>query len=211
MNSMKSQMIRLPALALLVALHGSTASADTLVDRDWPCEQALVSEVSAAVVWDGPSVEGLSERWSSDPEVAALVRRLTARRTDGIEPDVLIESFAVAQPPATRDHRLSLLFAGVLQVLNADRHKLNTGILRYARDQQRRAEVLDGHLAEIVRLESKASEESRQRLPELRRRIDLEQRMFDDRERSIPFLCTRPRVVEQRIGELARAIAYHLE
>lgn len=208
---MKPHTIRRTGHALFILLCAATVHAEPADLRDWPCEQALVPEVSAAVVWDGPSIEGLAEQWPADVEVAELVRRLTARRTGSAESEALVESFAAALPAADRDRRLTLLFAGVLQTLNADRAKLNNGILRYARDQQRRAEVLDRHLAEFIRLEADTSEEGRLRLVEERRRLDLEQRMFDDRERSIPFLCTRPRVVEQRIGELARAIAYHLE
>ena len=211
MHTMKLHNLRHVRHAFLILIATSVTYADTEIDRDWPCEQALVSEVSAAVVWDGPSVEGLVEEWSNDPEVTALVRRLTARRASSEESEALIESFARAQAATDRDHRLTLLFAGVLQTLNADRQKLNSGILRYARDQQRRAEALDGRLVELVRLETDNSADARAHLAETRRQIDLEQRMFDDRERSIPFLCTRPRVVEQRIGELARAIAYHLE
>lgn len=203
--------IRRSIFALVITLYGSMSVAETVDDRHWPCEQALVAEVSAAVVWDGPSVEGLADRWKQDPEVAALVPRLTARRADAARAEALIEKFAAAQPSGERDQRLSLLFSGVLQVLNADRHRLHTGILRYSRDQQRRANALGDQLAEIARLESDASDDARQRLAELRRQIDFEQRVFDDRERTIPFLCTRPRVVEQRMGELARAIAYHLE
>ena len=85
------------------------------------------------------------------------------------------------------------------------------GILRYSRDQQRRAEALDAHLTEMVQLESDESDAALQRLAELSMRIELEQRVFDDREKSIPFLCTRPRVIEQRIGELARAISSQLD
>lgn len=192
------------------ALLGTVPAADG-DDPDWPCEQALVAEVSAAVVWDGPSIEAMSGRWQADAEVADLVRRLVARGADLAESDRLIEAFATAQPPAERDRRLTLLFAGVLQRLNADRRMLNDGILRYSRDQARRARVLDSHLAELVELESDPSPEAAKRLAELQEQLVLEQRIFDDREKTIPFLCTRPRAVEQRIGELARSIAAHLE
>ena len=38
----------------------------------------------------------------------------------------------------------------------------------------------------------------------------MEERIFDDRERSIRFLCLRPVAVEERLGVLARMIAGHL-
>ena len=208
---MKSHYLTASLLVALSIPTGPGPLAATADDPDWPCEQALVPEVTAAVVWDGPGVESLGDRWSGDQEVAALVHRLVARDVDDAAAEAAIESFAMAQPAAERDHRLSLLFAGVLQLLNADRRKLNQGILRYARDQQRRAELLGEHLAEIARIESDTSAAARERLAALHRQVELEQRVFDERELTIPYLCTRPRVVEERIGRLARTIAYHLE
>ena len=153
----------------------------------------------------------MSEQWQSDAEVSALVERLVARGADPAASEALIEAFAGAQPPGERDRRLTLLFAGVLQRLNADRSMLNDGILRYSRDQERRARVLDAHLAELVELESDPSPDAAKRLADLQEQLLMEQRIFDDREKTIPFLCTRPRAVEQRIGELARGIAAWLE
>jgi len=200
-----------PAFAVLATLLGMPAHAIDGDDPNWPCEQALVTEVSPAVVWDGPPLDGLEEYWGSDASISELVQRLTSRDADRAEDEPLIEAFAAAQPAAARDHRLTILFAGVLEVLNADRRKLNAGILRYSRDQQQRAEALDADLTDMVRLETEDADAARQRLAELTKRIELEQRIFDDREKSIPFLCTRPRVVEQRIGELARTISAQLQ
>jgi hypothetical protein len=180
-------------------------------DPDWPCEQILVPEVSAAVVWDGPAVDKLTENWRDLPELAALVQRLTDRNAFPQQSDAQIAGFAAAQPPAEKDQRLTLLFAGVLETLNEDRSHLISGIKRYSRDQERRAQALDRHLTEMVELERDSTEAATQRLSEMRRSIEIEQRAFDDREKSIMYLCTRPVVVEQRLGVLARTIAGYLD
>ena len=211
MKSINSPRYLTAAFTLGALLGMASVSAVASDNPDWPCEQALVPEISAAVVWDGPSIEGLAEQWQSDAEVSALVQRLVAPGVDPAASESQIEAFAVAQPTAERDRRLALLFAGVLQRLNADWSLLNDGILRYSRDQERRARVLDGHLGELVELETDPSPAAAKRLAELQQQLVLEQRIFDDREKTIPFLCTRPRVVEQRIGELARSIAAWLE
>lgn len=203
--NLPSRIVSLCALSLLLRV----ASAGDL--EDWPCEQALVSEVEAAVVWDGPDVTAMAGEWGQDREVAALAHRLTDRRLDHADDEAEIGRLAATLDSAQHDHRLSLLFAGVLQLLNADRQRLQAGILRYARDQQWRAESLGDDLAEIARLEGDSAPEAQQQLQALQHRVEMEQRMFDERERAIPFLCTRPRVVEQRIGELARAIAYQMQ
>ncbi|MCP5304483.1 MAG: hypothetical protein H6953_03465 [Chromatiaceae bacterium] len=205
--------IRQAVLAVLITVSGACPLAGGADDeRDWPCEQALVPEIDAAVVWDGPDISGLSGQWAKDPQIATAVRRLTARRYERETAEAVVEAFSATQPASEgRDRQLSQLFAGVLEVMNDDRRRLIDGILRYARDQQRRAEVLGTHLAEIAELESDPSDAARTRLHDLQQQVTLEQRMFDDREHALPFLCTRPREVEQRVGELARMIAMHLQ
>jgi hypothetical protein len=177
---------------------------------DWPCEQALVPEVSAAVVWAGPPPEGLERSWREVPEVAALVERVAAPGVDPAAAEAAIAAFARGLPEEALERRLTLLFAGVLETLNAERTRLLQGIRRYSRDQERRAGELGDLLTEMVRLEQAPAGDAGERLAELRRQIEWEQRVFDERERSIQYLCTRPVAVEQRLGALARAIAAHL-
>jgi hypothetical protein len=179
-------------------------------DANWPCEQVLVPEVSAAVVWDGPSVDDLGASWREVPEVAELVARISEPHADQASSERAIAGFAAGLKDEDREGMLTLLFAGVLETLNADRAMLIRGIHRYSRDQERRARALDDDLQEMIRLEQEPGEEATQRLADLRERITWEQRVFDDREKSIRFLCARPVAVEQRLGALARAIAQHL-
>jgi len=180
-------------------------------DPDWPCEQVLVPEVSAAVVWDGPAVDQLTQDWRDLPEVASLVQRLADRNAVPRQSDAQIAAFAAAQPLAEKDRMLTLLFAGVLEVLNQDRSHLISGVKRYSRDQERRAQALGQHLNEMVELERDPTEAAAERLREMRRTIEIEQRAFDDREKSIVYLCTRPVAVEQRLGVLARIVAGYLD
>ncbi len=180
-------------------------------DTDWPCEQALVPEVPAAAVWDGPALDGIGSAWRDDPAVAALVQRIAGPRVTESEAERAIESFASGLESGSRDRMLALAFAGVLDTLNRDRNTLISGIKRYSRDQQRRAEVLGKELDEMVRLEQDPSESAAGQLAALSQRLELEQRMFDEREKTIPYLCTRPIAVEQRIGFLARTLAVYLD
>jgi hypothetical protein len=189
----------------------STPAHAASVPEEWPCEQAYIPEVAAAVVWDGPSVDDLQQDWHELPAVARLVEQLADRRLEREQAETLIEDFAKTQAPAEKDRMLTLVFAGVLETLNLDRKTLLSGILRYARDQQRRAEILDRKLSEMVTLEQENTESAKQRLAELGSTIELEQRSFDDRERTVPHLCTRPTVIESRLGEIARTIAGYLD
>ncbi len=180
-------------------------------DPDWPCEQALVPEVAAAVVWDGPPIDTVDQAWRGDPAVLALVERITPPQVTEAQAQQAVEAFVSGLVPADKDRALTVAFAGVLSTLNQDRRHLISGIKRYSRDQARRAESLGAELDEMVRLEQDASELGRQRLDALKRRLELEQRIFDEREKTMPFLCQRPVEVEQRLGFLARTLAAYLD
>jgi hypothetical protein len=196
-----------PGLTALGVLAADEPSATQ--DPDWPCEQALVPQVSAAVVWDGPPVEGIA--WRDVPQVAALVAQIAPSAPGDRATEATIAAFAGSLSQTDRERMLTLAFAGVLDVLNRDRATLIDGIKRYAQDQSRRAETLGEELDKMVQLEKDDSESAAQARQELKQRLTLEERAFDERERSIQFLCTRPVAVERRIGLLARTISGYLD
>ncbi|WP_147431203.1 hypothetical protein [Thiocapsa rosea] len=185
-----------------------SASAES---NDWPCQQILVPQVSAAVVWDGPPVGTETSDWHDDPRVATLVAAITTPLSNEETAASAIAAFAAGLSAEEKDRVLTLAFAGVLETLNRDRAKLVEGIKRYSRDQSRRAEAIGAELDAMVRLEKDPSDAAAARLAELTERMEIEQRVFDERERSIEYLCMRPVAVEQRLGFLARRIAEHLD
>ena len=147
--------------ASLAAVDARTADPPPAVQSpDWPCEQILVPQVSAAAVWDGPPVEGLA--WRASPQVAALVASIASPATSEAAAQTAIADFAGTLGDADRDRMLTLAFAGVLEVLNRDRANLIAGIERYARDQSRRAERLGQELDRMVLLEQDDSEAAAQ-------------------------------------------------
>jgi hypothetical protein len=67
-------------MSLAAALVAASAhAAPRAADPDWPCQQRLVPELTAAAYWRGPPLQGLGD-WRADPEIAELVRRLSPRR-----------------------------------------------------------------------------------------------------------------------------------
>ena len=209
----KRTLLRGSGLIALVCLQAVATATNGMGPSDayWPCEQVLVPEVSAAVIWDGPAIDEAKDTWRSLPRVAEVVERIASPQASAETAQAAIASFASELEPADKDRMLTALFAGVLEVMNQDRSKLIDGIERYSRDQQRRAEALGEKLDEMVRLEQDDSEAARQALDELMKALELGQRVFDERERFIQYLCARPIVVEQRLGFLARTIAGYLD
>ncbi|MBT3052947.1 MAG: hypothetical protein ABW141_07365 [Candidatus Thiodiazotropha endolucinida] len=179
--------------------------------QDWPCEQALVNEIPAAVVWAGPSIAGLEHAWEQDKEVSRLVNRLVVSDYDLDAADAEIAEFSAEQDSSEKDSRLTLLFAGVIQTLNEERKKKLDGIIKYARGQAARANRLSHELDEMIQLQEDPSQAGQERLALMQKEMEIKQRMFDEREAFIQHLCTRPRVIEERLGSLARSIAYYLD
>jgi len=178
---------------------------------DWPCAQILVPEVPAAVIWAGPPLTGMEEAWKQDEEVANLVLRLASPDYDMNAADAEIADFSAKQDASRKDHKLTLLFAGILQTLNEKRRKALDGIMLYARGQAKRADQLSEELDEMVRLQDDPSRAAKERLAVMQKEMEFKQRMFDEREMFIQHLCTRPVLTEQKLGSLARTIAYYLD
>jgi flagellum-specific peptidoglycan hydrolase FlgJ len=95
--------------------------------------------------------------------------------------------------------------------MNEQRQKALSGIIRYADGQAIRANQLSEELDEMIRLQDDPSAEAQQRLQIMQNEMEIKQRMFDERESFIQHLCTRPRLVEEKLGVLARTIAYYLD
>lgn len=194
---------------VIAASTSSLLQADELTN--WPCEQAFVAEVPAAVVWAGPEIAGLEQSWEKDQAVEVLVRQLVSPEYEIEMADKHIAGFAEKQRPEVKDRKLTLLFAGVISQLNIQRQKALNGIIRYANGQAERANQLSEELDEMVRLQEDGSPEAQQRLAIMQNEMEIKQRMFDERESFIQHLCTRPRLVEEKLGVLARTIAYYLD
>lgn len=139
-----------------------------------------------------------------------MVGELTPAKMKADSADQTVARAVQGLPVEEKDHLLTLVFAGVLDELNHDRARLIDGIKRYSRDQARRAEAIGKALDELTRLEQDAAPESQAKAEGMRKDLQMQERIFDERERSVRYLCLRPVAVEERLGVLARVIASHL-
>ena len=191
-------------LALLVAPE--TAPAAGSEDPDWPCVQRRVPEVSAGMVWAGPPLEELKQDWRQDPEVSQLAGTIAARRTDLEAAKATIADFAAGLGPE-KSVKLTLLFAGALNIVNKDRASILSGIGRFTRKQRALAERIGDTSAKLKALPADAA---RQR-EELEQQRLWDTRIYEDREKSLAYICEQPVLLEQRIFALGREIMGHLE
>jgi hypothetical protein len=175
----------------------------------WPCEQVYVPEVSAAVLWAGPPLDTHDpQAWQSDQSVARLVRFMTSRPARMEDIESRLARFLETVSGAQKNQKLALVFAGSLEVMNKRRSMFLDGILNFSRQQTRRAAIIDDSLARLAAM--KAGGTSGEARHTLEQQLIWQQRIFDDRERSIRFLCDQPVDVEVALGELARALSNRL-
>jgi len=180
-------------------------------DPDWPCIQRKVSEISAAQVWSGPPLDATADAWRDDSALAELAAAIASRRTEMADAKGKIAEFAAAAG-ADRNRRLTLLFAGVLATINAERSSIMAGIGRYAHRQHDLAEKIAGEAAELDRLPAEGGTED-----EIARREELsdaqtwDTRIFRERERSLRYVCELPTLLEQRAFALGKEILTQLK
>jgi len=196
--------------ALWIADGESTFAANGQ-DPDWPCIQRKVSEISPAQVWSGPPLNAVDDAWRNDSDLADLAGAIASRRTEMADAKAKIAEFAAAAG-VDRNRRLTLLFAGVLASINAERSSIMAGIGRYARRQHALAEKIAGEAAELDRLPAqKGTEDEAARRQDLSETQEWDTRIFRERERSLRYVCELPTLLEQRAFALGKEIAGQLQ
>ncbi|WP_042695913.1 hypothetical protein [Azospirillum sp. B506] len=199
-----------PAFAAVLAASVSiglpaAAAAQDLKNPDWPCQQILVPALSPASVWDGPSIDGLTDDWQRDPTVATLVRRAADESVDPATLEPQVEALAgPARQGAEqdRDRKLTLVFAGTFQTLDGQRSAAIASIERYA---QRQRALRDRIAAALRDLDAASGDAARAQ--EIKNAIAWDRRILDDRRRAQTAVCEQPARIEQRLGQIARMLS----
>lgn len=194
-------------LATLIALSPTVAIAAEADSPDWPCVQRKVPTLTPAAVWTGPAFEDGAVDWSADQEVADLAVRLSQRRLPEEDAEAQIEEFAAGLSPDERERRMTLLFAGLFDTMNDERSDVIEGIERYARGLKEMAAEIR---RETARLPDAATAAGAASDPQ-RTDLDWRTRIFNERRQSLTYVCEVPRLVEQRLFALGRAITKVLD
>ncbi|MGE0024234.1 MAG: hypothetical protein AB7S70_11460 [Hyphomicrobium sp.] len=199
-----------PAAGGEAAIQGQQEATPPPIDmtKDWPCVQGKVETLSVGAIWDGPSIEGI-KGWYRDKELVDLVDLAVQRRIPEEHVDAAIETYAKAQPEAERDTKLTTLFAAMFDKFSGQRRTVMSGIEKYQRSQKARAIELEHQSSAIVELEGKQAPGALEDDPELakaRENFNWAQRIFQERQSSIPLACELPVLIEERLYAVARAI-----
>jgi hypothetical protein len=178
---------------------------------EWPCEQPLRPELSVGAVWSGPDPQNGQDNWRESPAVAAMVGQIAPRRTAQDEAIASVRRFAAGYEGAARAEALTTLFGGLFETLNAERNDIVRGIKRFTRRQDALARRIEEGWKQLGELDADTTDPKvmEQRMA-LQQQVDWDARIFDDRQRLLPAVCEQPRVLEQRLFALSRAIQEEL-
>jgi len=196
------------AIAAAIASLGTAFAADPRFP-DWPCNQVKVPEISVAAVWAGPSIDDVGNAWEDDATIKDLVARLAARRTPLDDAQKAI-SDVITGTESERQKKAKLIFAGLLKTLNHERSEVMQGIERYFRKQREFSDQIRSTILQLRELQDRPDPDQN-RIDELTNRVEWNTRIFEERRKTMNFVCEVPVLIEQRLFALARAIQQSLE
>jgi len=166
--------------------------------------QRKVSEIALSAVWTIDPPGEAAKGWKNDPEIADLVARLAARRTELPEAEKLIRNYADKAGPH-KQVKLQMIFQGLFETLNAERGDVIGGIEHYGKKQIQMADKLrkDQEAVAAKRADAKSDPSAVQDMED---QLTWDTRIFDERRKSLSFVCEVPVLIEQRLFDLSRTI-----
>ena len=183
-------------MAALVLLGAGPPPADP----DWPCVQRLVPTLTARTLWGGPAASG---DWRADPRVAAVVAAVAPRAVPAGAAASELERFTATVPAADRPAVFALVFAGLVDTINAERMGVIDRLHEIAHRQRGLTEVTARVTAELRALPPDAPAAQREEVVD-RRGVLI--REYDGIERTIRYACEAPVEMEAKLGALARVL-----
>jgi hypothetical protein len=173
-------------------------------DPDWPCQQIKTPTFSLVSVWAGPELDLNSQSWRDENDVADLKAKMAQRRVPIADVEAAIAGFKAKAGPEA-DAKLLRAFAAAFTDLSQQRSQIVEGLDRIGRRQKA--------LADHIRAENAAQNSSDQthdgQAPpgaNGQERLLWDLRIFNDRRQTVTYVCEAPTLIEQRVGEIARAV-----
>lgn len=203
------------ALAQSAEAPGAAGSAEQPAPAagatDWPCEAPLRGEMSIGAMWQGPDTAAAQEDWRKVPAVVAVVNEISPRRVPQDEALASVRRFATGYQGEERARILTQVFAGVFETLSVERGQIVRGIKRFYRRQDALAKRMEEGWKMLGDIDPNATDPALvEQRAAIQQQIDWDSRVFDDRQRLLPVVCEQPRVIEQRVFALSRALQEQL-
>ncbi|GGF01517.1 hypothetical protein GCM10011611_03800 [Aliidongia dinghuensis] len=195
----------LPAVVALLAVSaGPARAAIPGQNPDWPCQQRFVPALTAGTFWNGPLPDKAD--WHADPRVAALVADAAPREVPLDESHAKLAAFAKRLKPAERRRVLPVLFLGLVDATNDQRHEVMGRIEELTRRQRELGDVIAHVTDELQAISPDATGDAAARRAEIVQRRDFVVRSFEETQRTMRYACEVPVELEARLGDYARLL-----
>jgi hypothetical protein len=187
--------------ALGMALAGPVHAAD-FSDPTWPCIQRKVENLSIGLMWPEEIPEA-----DLSPEQALAVReladRLALRRVTLEEAEEAVMAFRDTHgaDPAL----MGQVFAQVFKSLSTRRSRIINGIGDFSLGQIALSERIDAARTEMDAQMAKDDPDF-DRVDSLEEQVDWDQRIFNDRQKTITYLCETPTLLDKRLYAIAQIL-----
>jgi len=188
-------------LAALVGFPVAAFAAYPNQDPDWPCQQRLVPEVTAATFWNGPLPMGEAP---SDPRIDRLVNAVAPRDVSLDDAKARIAEFLKTVKPKERAAIVPAAFVAIVAEVNRERSDVIGSIKDLTRRQRDIAALVakaDSDLAAIP--ETAQGEDAAKRDEALQRKTFLA-RTFEDTRKTMRYACDVPAQLDARLGAIAQ-------
>jgi hypothetical protein len=196
------QLGRIGLFALIVTALSPLAQAAgrSPADPDWPCQQPKVAAFPLASVWDGPAID-LQPATTNDPGIADLAAQMSQRRVPIADVQAAVAKLAASAAPDAKD-KIKRAFALAFNDLVRQRSEIIEGLDRFGRKQREmagriRAENETAHKTETPGLATNDA---------ALQKLQWDLRIYDDRRRTVSYVCEAPQAIEARIGAVVKIV-----
>jgi hypothetical protein len=171
--------------------------------RDWPCDAPFAERFDPAQVWGNDLPRPPAEGWRQDSAVREVVEFAANPENPAPQGVQRITKFAALLGGAEREHRLMLVFAGLLDRFNLLRGFVIEGVRDFVVRAKILREAVDRNEAAAAALPAGASEEERRGHLEA---SAWDARRMDDALEEAEFLCHRYDYLDKKLRELTAGI-----
>lgn len=191
--------MKINMLAAVLLLVPGLASGAESTDPDWPCIQRKVENLSPGLMWAAPVTPT-----ELSPDARALASKLALRRVGLDEAQALITAY-VADHPGTSENDLGNIFTAVFDRIGKDRRRVMGGIASYAHSQVALAARINTARVEMDTLSDAATPDF-DRIDQIEEQIAWDERIYNDREHSLTYVCETPVLLEKRLYAIAQML-----
>jgi len=177
---------------------------------DWPCVQRKVLTITAAQIWDGPSIKDV-KGWEGNEKIDELTTYVVSRRIPLDDAGKAIKDYAASVPAAERDKKLTELFASVLHKINEDRTFVIARVEEFQRRQKARSKELEREGQKLADLNQDIPPDEQlgprdTKLTPAQEEYNWNARIFQERQQNLTVACEIPVLIEQRAYEISKLI-----